>query len=128
MPEEKTVEIEKITLADDEAEENQKSDDSGAEPCTTVRPKSISRIMTEIRIRAERKTGMLLSDREMAKGMRLDGPRQSVDTTTETLADIGIIKDQSSRLSAPAQQSGPSLALSESRLLSNRLRAVAFRR
>ena len=51
----------------------------------------------DIRLRAERKAGQLLSDREMIKGIQLDGPRRSLDTTTETLEQLGITKNQSSK-------------------------------
>ena len=52
----------------------------------------------EIRIRAERKTGQLLAVSEKSEGGR-PTKNQSIDTTgsTQTLADIGISKDQSSK-------------------------------
>lgn len=56
----------------------------------------------EIRLRAERRAGQLLRDREKAKGTRMMGrepggePRRSDDTTTEKLADLHISKQQSS--------------------------------
>ena len=55
----------------------------------------------EIKLRAERKAGRLLAEREKAKGIRLEGRspggdyRRSDDPTTETLADLGISKQQS---------------------------------
>ncbi len=55
----------------------------------------------EIRIRAERKTGQLLTNEEMAKGggdATKPKEHRSYDTTTaKTLDEIGISKDQSSR-------------------------------
>src|SRR5687767_14995064 len=64
----------------------------------------------EIRLGAEKKAGRLLSQRQMAKGAAGNpGGRgapvvQSHDTTTQTLEEIGISKDQSScRSSVPTR-------------------------
>ena len=55
----------------------------------------------EIRLRAERKAGQLLSEREMAKGggdQRSDHRSQATTGgSQQTLADLGVSKDQSSR-------------------------------
>jgi hypothetical protein len=53
----------------------------------------------EIRLRAERRCGQLLAEREMAKGLLKQGQElpQSHGATTETLDDLGISKTQSSR-------------------------------
>jgi hypothetical protein len=57
----------------------------------------------EIRLRAERKAGQLLLQMEKAKGARGNpGGRgapieRSNETTTQTLAEVGISKDQSSQ-------------------------------
>jgi hypothetical protein len=57
----------------------------------------------EIRLRAERRCGQLLKEREKAKGgdhggkPRIDGSRLAPSNPVQTLADIGISKQQSSR-------------------------------
>ena len=55
----------------------------------------------EIRLRAERKAGRLLSQMEKAKGARGSGSNQhrvrSRDETAPTLSEIGVSKSQSSR-------------------------------
>lgn len=58
-------------------------------------------MMAEIKLRAERRAGELLSDREPNRGARGSGSNQyqvrSHDVTTPTLSDLGISKMQSSR-------------------------------
>lgn len=56
----------------------------------------------EIRLRAERRCGQLLKEREMAKGAQGSGSNQhevrsQLATAPETLSDLGISKTQSSR-------------------------------
>lgn len=59
--------------------------------------------VTEIKVRAERRAGQLLAEMPKAKGTVLNGRtdngdyRQSHDVTAETLADLGISKNDSSR-------------------------------
>lgn len=67
---------------------------------------------TEIKVRAERRTGELLRSMDKNTGVRLSGSiaghergsasRMSHDETTETLAEIGISRNQSSRWQALA--------------------------
>ena len=58
-----------------------------------------------IRIRAERKTGQLLMKTEKATGNQHKKSARSPDSTKQTLADIGISKDQSSKWQKLAEPS-----------------------
>ena len=52
---------------------------------------------TEIKVRAEQRCGELLATTEKNKGSRVAGVQRSNDTTTATLADMGLTRDESSR-------------------------------
>lgn len=58
---------------------------------------------TEIKVRAERQAGAMLTQMPKAQGVKFDGRapdgsfRQSHDVTAQTLADVGVTKVQSSR-------------------------------
>lgn len=68
---------------------------------TVARDTENERRPCEIRLRAERKCGLFLADREKAKaslGNQYTGPVVLSDRSSpKTLADLGISKDQSSR-------------------------------
>lgn len=51
----------------------------------------------EIRLRAERRCGQLISEREMAKGGQPKNPSHAASTSPKPLADLGISHTQSSR-------------------------------
>ena len=61
----------------------------------------LERQATEIRVRAERRAGQLLAEMPKAKGAKEPGTKRgstrSNDTTTSTLDEIGVTKDQSSQ-------------------------------
>jgi hypothetical protein len=65
------------------------------------------KIAATLKLRAERRAGELIRDMPKAKGIRMDGPRRSEDTTTETYASQGIDK----RIAARCQKIAATLKL-----------------